>query len=205
MGFLNTLSGGGASLLSGLLGGNSSSSTNGSQSSNSTGTTSGNSSGVSTTTPNIPSWYSSFLQSLPGMFSQQMSQAQTPLLGNSQIASYMNGVNQTFGGANQTLLSQLAKNGQLNSGAGAQAQTGLQLGKLSNINNYLSQVPVQNATFSQQYGNPLLSTGMGFSLPVSAYGSTSTNSGSTYGNTSSNSNSSNQSTTKQGSGLLGKL
>jgi hypothetical protein len=139
------------------------------------------------------------------MFSQQMSQAQTPLLGNPQIASYMNGVNQTFGGANQTLLSQLAKNGQLNSGGGAQAQTALELGKLNNINGYMANVPVQNKTFSQTYGNPLLSTGMGFSLPVSAFGSTSTNFGNTSGNTSTNSNSSNQSTTKQGSGLLGKL
>ena len=128
------------------------------------GTSSGNN--TSTTTPNLPGWYNNFLQSLVPQYQQQMSQAQTPLLGPQQQAQFQQGVNQNYNQQSQQLQSQLAKSGALDSGRAATQQTQLGLGKLGQINQYNASVPVQNATFSQQYGNQLLGQGMNFKASI---------------------------------------
>ena len=181
-------------------------------SSNTSSTSGGNTTGAtsgSTTNPDLPSWYNTFIQSLPTQYQQQMAQAQTPVLGAQQQANYIQGVNQSYGNAMQQQMSQMAKSGQLNSGTAAQAMTGLQQGKLGNINQYMANVPLQNAQFSQQYGNQLLGQGMNFKAP---YGQTSTGFNNAFQNYLGNSTSSNQqqqqqqSTTKNsGSGLMGAL
>lgn len=170
-----------ATAINNFLGGGPTTNTN--QSNQGTST----SAGLTTTsnTPNIPQWYSSFLGSLPGQM-QQLSSSLTgnagkPLYGPQQQAAFQGNLNQSQGASMQTLLSQLASQGALNSGRAAQTETGLQLGGQSQLANYLAQVPSLNAANSLQ-NNQLLTQLQGimnnFQTPISAFGSTGTNSAS---------------------------
>jgi hypothetical protein len=132
-----------------------------------------------TSTPNLPAWYSTFLQSLPGQYGQLQSQltqnSQQPLYGPQQQAAFQQNLNQTQGAANQTLQSQLASQGALNSGRASQMDTQLALGGQNQLSNYLAQVPQLNAQNSlantSQLGS-LMNSMAGFTSPVSAYGTT---------------------------------
>lgn len=131
------------------------------------------------TTPNLPAWYQSFLSSIPGQFqglAQTLQQnASTPLYGPQQQANFQNQLAHSQATAGQTLQSQLASSGALNSGRAAQMQTQLALGGQSQLSNYLSQVPQENAAYqTSQLGalSSLLGQQAGFTSPVSAFGST---------------------------------
>lgn len=132
-----------------------------------------------TTTPNLPSWYSSFLQTLPGQYSSLASSlsqsANTPLYGQPQQAAFQNQLNGAQAQSMQALQSQLASQGALNSGRGAQAQTQLALGGQQQLGNYLAQVPLLNAQNKQQNLGQLggvLNSMSGFTSPINAYGTT---------------------------------
>ena len=187
--------------------------TSGTSSSDATQSSAQNQSGqqTQTSTPNLPEWYSNFLQSLIPQYQRQFAQATQPVIGQQQQAQQLQGINQRYGDALKQVQSQLARSGALDSGRAAQVYTGLQLGKLGEQNNYLAQVPVQNATFSQQFGNSLLGQGMGFKAPYGETTSGFNNAWQNYfGNQSStaqnqSSTQQNQTTKNSGSGLFGKI
>jgi len=117
-------------------------------------------------------------------------------------------VNQQYGQAGQSLLSQLAKAGALNSGRAATSLTNLNLGKLGQLGNYNAQVPIQNAQYSTSGLQGALGLMSGFKP---AYGSTTTNNSLqqilNQLNTQNQSNTQGTSQTKStnSSGLLGSL
>ena len=98
--------------------------------------------------------------------------AQRPLLGQPQQAQFMQGLNQNYNQAQQSTLSQLAKMGALNSDRAAQTLTGLNLGKLSQQNQYLAAAPVQNRQYADQQQNGILGLMNSLKIP---YGQTTTN------------------------------
>jgi hypothetical protein len=180
--------------------------------------------GTQTTSPNLPTWYSQFLQSIPQQFgglSQQLQQqAQTPLYGAQQQATQAQNLNQLYGQAGKDINSQLASRGALNSALAGQTATGLALGKAGQMGNYLAQTPLlnaQNQQAIQQQQLGLMGQQAGFQ-PTNAFGATTT--GSSVQNTLNNlisalsgSSSMNQNSTQNmtgtqktggGSGLLGK-
>ena len=197
-----------STLINGIFG-SAPSSTTGTGNTSSAGlsaTASNNSSnGTSATNPNLPSWYNNFLQSLVPQYNQLSSLSSTPAIGQNQISQYVQGVNQQAGQATQQAMSQLAKAGALNSGRAAQTVTGIQLGKMNNINNYLAQVPTTNENQMFSQGASLLGQGMGFKAPYGQTNSNSNNSLSSLFNTSSNTSGSNTKQSNSGSGLLGWL
>jgi hypothetical protein len=168
-----------------------------------------------TTTPNLPGWYQSFLQGMPGQFSglnaQLGSLAGKQLYGPQQQANFQQQQNQQIGQSQSNLTQMLAKSGALNSGRAADSATQLQLGGLRNMGQYMSQVPQMNAQFQQsvlgQQGNNLANMA-NFKVP---YGQT-TNQGdiqsmlnSMFGNTNTSGSSmqdSNSTQTQQASGGL---
>jgi len=132
-----------------------------------------------TTTPNLPGWYTSFLSSLPSQYASLTSalthNANTPLYGPAQQAAFQNNLNQQKGAAQQSINSQLASQGALNSGRAAQVDTSLALGNNQQLNNYLAQVPQLNAQNQSQNLSQLaqaLSGQAGFTSPISAFGTT---------------------------------
>jgi hypothetical protein len=176
--------------ISGIFGGtpnvNSSSTTgsttNGQTSSSGASNTSANSSNVNTSTPNLPGWYSSFLQGIPGQIGQAQYQASQPLLGPAQASQFQQGVNRQAGASINNLTQQLAKNGSLNSGALASGISGIQQGANQQIGAYNAQAPVTNQQNTNSLMSNLLGQSMNFKIP---YGQTSTgqNYSNTFGNT----------------------
>ncbi len=132
-----------------------------------------------TTTPNLPGWYSSFLQSLPGQY-QSLTSAltkniNTPLYGAPQQAAFQNDLAHSQGAAQQQLNSQLASRGALNSGRADIMDTNLALGGQKQLGDYLAAVPGMNAQYqNQNIGqlSSLLGQQAGFSSPIGAFGTT---------------------------------
>lgn len=132
-----------------------------------------------TTTPNLPAWYSSFLQSIPGQYqslsgvlNQQMGKQ---LYGPQQEADFRGALGANQGQQQQQLQSQLASQGALNSGRASQQGTQLALGGQQQLADYLSGVPAKNAAYQQQTQGQLgqlLGQQQGFTAPVGAFGST---------------------------------
>lgn len=181
---------------SGSTSGSSNATTNAQSSTSANGVTTG--ANQSSTTPNLPGWYSSFLSSIPGQYASLAkaftANANTPLLGAPQQAAFQNNLNQTQSQMAQALTSQLASRGALNSGNASQMQTQLALGGQKQLSDYLAQVPVTNAAYKQQNLQGLASLASaegGFTSPISAFGTTTT--GQQTGTT--NQNSSSQSLT----------
>jgi hypothetical protein len=144
--------------------------------------------GSSTTSPNLPSWYTSFLSSIPGQYqtlaSQIASQSSKPLYGQPQQAAFQNNLNATQHQAQQQLTSQLASQGALNSGRAAQMQTGLALGGQEQLSDYLSKAPIMNAQNQQALQSQQLGVTQGqagFTSPIGAFGTTTTNQGTNNG------------------------
>lgn len=142
-----------------------------------TGNTTGNFS--QTSTPNLPSWYNTFLQQIPqqfGQLAQTFSQnAAKPLYGQQQQANFQNQLAGSQRASQQTLNSQLASQGALNSGRAGQMDTQLALGGQGELANYLAQVPGMNAQYQTQQlqGLQNATNGMaGFTSPINAYGAT---------------------------------
>lgn len=133
------------------------------------------------TTPNLPSWYSTFLSSIPqqmqSLYSSVNQNAQKPLYGAPQQAAFQQNLNQTQGQGLQALNSQLASMGALNSGRAAQNQTQTFLNGQNQLSNYLANVPLlnsQNQLSQNQLLNSINGQAAGFTSPISAFGSTQT-------------------------------
>lgn len=131
------------------------------------------------TTPNLPAWYQSFLQSIPGQYSSLSAtlnqNAQKPLVGPQQEANFQQDLGKTTNQMSQTLQSQLASQGALNSGRADQSQTQLALGEGQQLADYKAGVPLTNADYQTKQNTllgQLLGQQQGFTSPVSAYGST---------------------------------
>src|SRR5262249_39268837 len=189
------------------------SSTKGSGNSSSAGINNNNSSSnassnsTSAISPNLPDWYSKFLQGLPSQFNQLLYQTSQPAIGQQQIAQYQQNLDRQVGNATQQTMSQLAKAGALNSGRAAQSITDLQLGKMGDMSNYLAQVPVINQQQMFNQGSQLLGQGFGFKAP---YGQTNQNWNNNWNNSSvdtlsTNTSAQNQKNHNGGSGLLGAI
>lgn len=134
-------------------------------------------------------------------------QASQPLIGQPQIASYQAGLNTQTGAAQQQILSQLAKSGALNSGRASTALTGLQLGKMNNLSNYLANVPVVNQQNSMQNGLNVWNAGNNFKVPYGTnYGNFSNSWNNAFNNNyATNTNTSSQTQRNSGSGIFGAL
>lgn len=140
-------------------------------------TQSQNQSSVNTTTPNEPSWLSSLRQSFGPYVSNIMSQAQQPVYGDSQTASYLQNLNSIANSATQTLNSNLAGHGVNNSGAYAAGATSIQNNRLGQASGFFSQLPFLQQQAMQQ--NQLAALAGGINLTGKApIGQTSTGSGS---------------------------
>jgi hypothetical protein len=203
--------GGGAlgGLLGSLLGGSGSTNTsNGSTS----GNTSSNSSGSNTTnansssTPNLPDWYTQFLKGMIPQFQNASFNASKPLLGQPQQAQYNQGVNQ---GANQTqnnLLQMLAKHGALNSGRAATSATDISNFAQGQKNQYAAQMPVINQQNSQSQMAQLLGLQNNFKPPVVGQSNQSSSISDLIQQMLGQQNSTTTNTTHQGgTGLLGSI
>lgn len=135
-----------------------------------------------TTTPNLPAWYSQFLQNMPqqfaGLAEQLRQQSQKPLYGAPQQAQYAQQLNQLYGQAGKDVTSQLASQGALNSGRAGQVGTGLALGKAGQMGNYLAQTPLLNAQNQQAIQQQMLANQgqMAGWQPTGAFGQTTTGS-----------------------------
>ena len=109
-----------------------------------------------TTTPTQPSWLTGFQQGLIPQFQNAMFKAQQPVYGPGQEASYIQGQQRNTQQAGNTMLSQLARSGALNSGRAEQGLTGLQNNLQSNIANFQSQVPFLNKQMENQQTNEVM-------------------------------------------------
>lgn len=181
------------------------------------GTSTQGSTSTQTTTPNLPDWYNTYLQGVPGQFGGLLGQlggmANTPLFGDAQVANYQNQMNQQFGEASNALNEQLAKSGALNSTRAAIGQSALDIGKAQNIGNFMAQIPQQNfaarSSALGQYGN-VLANAANFRFPFGSTttGTTANQQGYTNTGLETNQNLTNSqgsSTTQQSGGLLQSL
>jgi len=200
-----------ASAINSFFGG-ASTNTSGTNTGMSTALGAGSQQGQTTSTPNLPSWYSNFLQSLPGQFqglSQTLSQNATkPLYGPQQQASFFQSVDQQKGQDQMQLNSQLASQGALNSGRAAEMNTSLMQGASQQKNNYLAQVPLMNAQYqSGQLGQLMQSLGLqsGFTSPINAYGTTATTQGNTTSSNQVNSSANSSGTGQTTPNVLGSI
>jgi hypothetical protein len=181
-------------------------------SSNTTGSSNqfGSTSNVSTSNPNLPSYYSNLLGNTAASIGQMQSQALRPVYGQQQIASYMNGLNQLTSGANSQLSQGLASRGALNSGALSSGLQGIQMNRLNNATNFMGQIPLMNQQAMNQNLSQANSLANNFKAP---YGTTNTSFGTSqqFGNTASTTNSqqtgynNSQNQSGQTGGLLGGL
>jgi hypothetical protein len=143
---------------------------------NTTGTTASNTSGSnsstntnqnqSTTNPNLPGWYSQFLQGLVPQFQSASFNASKPLLGQPQQAQYNQGVNTGAAQSQSNLMQMLAKHGALNSGRAATSSTDISNFAQGQKNQYAAQMPVINQQNSQSQIANLLGLQSNFKPPV---------------------------------------
>jgi hypothetical protein len=99
-----------------------------------------------------------------GQFGRGLQQTQSPLYGQGQIASYLQGLNGLANSSIQSLQGQLARSGALNSGRLSAGATDIGLNRNNQASNFMSQVPLWNRqaqlSGAQTYGglgNSLLS------------------------------------------------
>lgn len=99
-----------------------------------------------------------------GAFGRGLQQTQSPLYGQGQIASYLSGLNNLANSSIQSLQSQLARAGALNSGRLSAGATDIGLNRANLASNFMANVPLMNRQAMLQgaqtfggLGNQLLS------------------------------------------------
>lgn len=141
-----------------------------------------NSLGFNSTNPNVPDWYNQFLVNMPGQFQSLGNQfgqlANHPLFGAPQQANFQENLNRSALGAQNNVMSQLAKSGALNSGRAATSLMGIQNNKTNQLGNYLNNATLQNAQFKssqlQNQGN-VLNAASNFKIPLGQTSNSSSN------------------------------
>lgn len=157
-----------------------------------------------TQTPNLNPLMAGFQASLVPALSSMYAKAQQPVYGAQQIAQVANQGDQATDAAGKAVDSALARNGALNSGVNAAAQTQLAQGNESNTVGFENQVPLLN------YQNEMAQTGNVLGLAEGLTGKAlSTSTGTSSGLGSSNSLTNTNSTTSAtgpafGAGMLGQ-
>ena len=128
---------------------------------------------TSTSTPNQPAWMSLFQQNLQPQYQNLINQAQQPVYGQAQEAGQLNNLNSLANNSMNQLSNTFASKGILNSGATANALSGVEQGKDSSMANYLAQIPQLNQQAEQTNTQNALNSASGW-IGKPAVGATTT-------------------------------
>ncbi len=153
------------------------------QSTNQQQTQSSNLAGTATPTENP--LMKAYRESLIPQFHNAMAQAQQPIFGDAQKASYLGGLNDLANASTKHLASTLASRGQLDSGAFEQGAGDIEQNKFNQYGTYLSQLPVEEQQIHNQNIAQLLGLSSGFAGP-SPVGQVNSQTGGVTGNTTGN-------------------
>lgn len=184
--------GAGASLLGGVLGGLFPQKTT----TTSTNTSNTNSSNNSLTTPVEQQWQADLQKSLGGQYQNFINQSAKPVYGQAQEAQQLNTLNSLANNSMNQIQSTFASKGIGNSGAIANALSGINQNRNTNAANYFASIPALNqAAYQSQVGGALNSAAGWIGAP--AVGSM------TQGSNTSNTNSYGQQVQQGGGGAQG--
>lgn len=134
--------------------------------------------GTSTIAPNQNPLFKAYQESLIPQFHNALAQAQQPIFGDAQKATYLGGLNDLANASTSHLASTLASRGQLDSGALASGQADIENNRVNQYGTFLGQLPFEEAQMHNQNVNQLLGLNTAFasSAPV---GQTTSQSGNT--------------------------
>ena len=168
----------------------------------STNNSSSNSTNNSTTNPLLPGYLSGLPGSIANGYQTALATASMPVYGQAQQAQFLNANNRNTNSAVNSLQSNLASRGIVNSGANAGATANILQGGAANASNYEASIPgLNNSAFMSNVGG-LLGGGGGF-VNGAKVGSTTSSTGST--NSSSNGNINQTSNPSPFSDILGLI
>jgi hypothetical protein len=133
-------------------------------------TVTGSSSG--TTTPNLNPLMAGFQSSLVPALQGMMSEANTPVYGNTQIAQVANQGDAATNAASDALQENLARRGVVNSGASAAGNEQLQAANVANTVGFENQIPLLNYQNEMQQQQNVLGLGEKLTGPALSTGTT---------------------------------